>query len=801
MPRLFDDLRWALRSLLKTPVFTATAVLILALGIGANAAIFSLVDRTLLRPLPFREPDRLMAVWESVPARDAFPNPLSVPDFLDWQREAGQFEGMAAVYNDGVNLTGDQEPMIVPAGRISWNFFSVIGVGPVLGRGFLPEEDRAEGPKAVILSHEFWTRRFGADPGLLGRSIRLDGLDTQVVGILPPGFRFQHYLNSAQILLPAAFPKNRIAVRGAHFMGAVGRLKPGATRASAEQELKGIAARLATAYPDTNKNFTARLVPLQDQVVVNARQTLLVLAGAVVCVLLIACANLMNLMLARAARRQREMAIRAALGAGPATLVWTALAESLVLGLLGGAVGLLLARWTLSGLATVLGPAAAGPGPLTLDLRLVLFTFGLSVGASLVFGVVPAMKVEGLRLADSLKEGKGSGTSTHPRLRGLLVASETALATALLIGAGLMLRSFLHLQAVDPGFRADHVLIAQVVLPPYKYTDPAARAAFVKEFVARLGAAPGVVSAGVNDTPPLMGSTSSSSYDVAGKETVDGQEAIHHCITPGYFRTMGIPILQGRDLEPGETGAVVISEAMARREFPHGNPLEGRISLDRQSDPFLPVVGVVGNVRHQSLANEAEPEMYFPALDTRPGDGLRVFSVVLRTVPAPEALLPVLRNTLREMDPDLPLGNARPMDAALVRDRKGAQSRSILLGTFAGLALLLAGVGIFAVVNFLTALRTREIGVRMAMGAQVRDVLNLVVGQGLRMTLAGVAVGLAAALALGRTVASQLVGVSPWDPSTLGSVAVLLAGVGALACLLPALKAARVDPMVALRNE
>ncbi|BDU74262.1 ABC transporter permease [Mesoterricola silvestris] len=802
MRPILDDLRRALRSLLQTPGFTAIAVLILALGIGANAAIFSLVDRVLLQPLPFPDSGRLVAVWGAVPVRDRSDNPLSAPDFLDWQRDAGQLEGMAALANDSLNLTGDLEPEDVPTARVSWNFFRVVGVHPALGRDFTPEEDRAEGPKAVILSHEFWTKRFGADPGLVGRSIRLSGLDTTVVGIMPKGFRFTHRIGGTSILVPIAFSREQLDQRGSHFLGAVGRLKPGASAASCEADLKRVAAGLASAYPDSNRNFTARVVPLKEQMVVNARGTLLVLTGAVAFVLLIACANLMNLMLARSARRQREMAIRAALGAGPGALVWSALAESLVLGLMGGAAGLFLGRWTLNGLVAVLGSSRIGIERMPLDARVLLFTLALSLAASLLFGLLPALNAERLHLADSLKEGKGTGTASHPRLRGLLVASETALATALLIGAGLMLRSLIHLQSVDPGFRPDHVLVARISLPRYKYPDVNVRNAFMGELQRKLEATQGIAAVGINDTPPLLGSTSSSSYDVGGEETVDGQEALNHHITPGYFKAMGIPVLQGRDIAPNEAGTMLVNEAFARKHFPRGNALEGRVSMDRREEPFLSIVGVVGDVRHSSLAQGARPEMYFP-MASLTGEGFPIpsFLVVLRTVPDPAGMIPVLKRVLHEVDPDLPLGRPRTMETVLNQDRQEAQARSILLGSFAGLALLLAAVGIYAVVTFLTAQRTREIGVRMAMGAQVRDVLTLVVGQGLRMALAGIAGGVVISLAMGRVLDAQIAGVRSWDPATFALVAGLLALVGAAACLLPALRAARVDPMVALRNE
>ncbi|BDU78588.1 ABC transporter permease [Mesoterricola sediminis] len=794
-------LRWALRSLRRSPGFAITAVLILALGIGANTAIFSLVDRVLLQPLPFPAADRLVSIEGANPARGRAINPLSAPDFQDWQRMGTQLEGMAGVDNTVLTYTGGGEPALVPAGQVSWNFLGLLRVQPVLGRDFLPEEDREAAPRVALLTHEFWMRTFGGDPALVGRSIRLDGLDTQVVGILPPGFRFPHRIGSARILVPLSLTKEQLGQRGNHFMGAVGRLKPGATVASCAQDLRAAAARLETAYPDTNLHFTANVVPLKDRVVLGSRGTLLVLMGAVGCVLLIACANIMNLMLARSAGRQREMAIRAALGAGPMELVRSAFAESLVIGLLGGAAGLLLARWTLAGLVGLLGSLVPGLRQPSLGAGPVAFTLGLSLAAALLFGLMPAFNLRNMRLADFLKEGKGGGGSTHPRLRGLLVASETALATALLVGAGLMLRSFQHLSTVDPGFKADHLLAARFTLPAYKYGEAARRMALLDGLLQRIRQSPGVVAASANDTTPFLGSTRTSSYSLKGR-TDDALEAIHHQVSSGYFAAMGIPVLQGRDLAPFETNACVVSQALARRDFPGGDVLQGAVSVAGDSGPFLPIVGVVGTVRHDGLALAPRPEVYFPAAYAQgPGANMARFALLVRTTTAPSAMAGVLRNAVRELDPDLPVGAILTMEEAVASDRDAARSRSLLLGAFAGLALLLAGVGIYAVINFLTALRTREIGVRMALGAQVGSVLGLVLGQGLRMALGGIAAGVALSLVLGRFLESLIVGVRPWDLSTFGLVTAGLALVCAAACLLPALKAARVDPLVALRDE
>lgn len=802
MSALLEPLRRALGTLARSPGFTAVAVFVLALAIGANVAIFSLVDRFLLRPLPFPEASRLVVASSWVPRDGNNVNTVSAPDFLDWQREARGLEGLAALDATAMTLTGAARPELLQGARVSWNFFAVLGVNPVLGRSFLPEEDRQGGAPVVILTHELWTSRFGADPSLVGRSIRLDGQDRLVAGVLPPGFRFPSWISGSRFFVPMAFAQRDLQSRGNHFLQVVGRMRKGVTLASCGEEIKGIADRLAAAYPETNRNFSASVIPLQEQAVRNRRPTLLVLFLGVAFVLLIAVANLMNLTLARAAKRQKEMAIRAALGAGPLALVWHSLAESLLLALAGGALGLLLRQWLQQGLLHALGGAAQGTAPAPPDGRVLLFTLAVSLGSALLFGLLPALRTEGRRPADALKEGRGSAAAAHPRLRGILVVTETALATALLVAAGLMIRTFVRLQSVDPGFRPDHLLVTRISLPAYKYQDVKARSAFMLELQRRLEALPGVAAAAVNDTAPLQGTTSSTSFDVRGQEPADSPEAIDHHVSPGYFKAMGIPLLRGRDLLPGETDSVVVSESLARRLWPGVDPLSGAVSWDRKNQPFLNVVGVVGDVRHVSLAEPPREELYFPlAFDPEGASGERGYFVLLRGTAAPRTLIPFLEGALHDLDPDLPAGNPRPMAESLDRDREGAQARGLLLGSFAALALVLAGVGIYAVVHFLTALRTREIGVRMALGARVEDILRMVLWQGVRMVLGGVAAGAAVSLVAGRLLEAQIFGVRSWDPVTFLAVATVLGSVGLLACLPPALRAARVDPLRALRSE
>lgn len=800
MTMLIDDLKWALRSLWKTPAFTALAVLILALGIGANAAIFSLVDRTLLRPLPYPEPERLVAVWESVPEKNWLREPFSGPDFADWSRGSTQLEGMAALASSSMNFTGQSEPERLLAGRVSWNFFTVVGVRPALGRGFLAEEDTDGGARVAVLSHDLWARRFNLDPSLVGRSLQLNGEDWLVVGIMPKGFQFDHQVGRSDLFVPMALSKRLSTSRGAHFMPVVGRLKPGATAASAQAEFTSIAKRLEQAYPNENKGMTAKVVPLRDELVKDSKNTLLVLLGAVGFVLLIACANVMNLMLARGARRERETAIRAALGATRWRLMRQGLTESSLLGLTGGVLGLMLAWWTLAGFKASLG--LQGPDTATLEPRVLAFTFVLALATALLAGLMPALHYQDGNLGLALKEGaKGSGGKAHHRLRGLLVALEMAMATALLIGSGLMLRSLWNLQAVNPGFRSEQVLTASVGLPTFRYPTAEARITFTRNLLRRVADIPGVLAVGANDTLPLAGSTRGSSYDVEGM-TLDSPDAVDHAVSPGYFKTMGIPFLQGRDFDPAGDSSAIVSERFAQRHWPDGEVLGKRISTTGPGGPWKTIVGVVGNVRHSALALPPEPEMYLSMLETPPDYApLQGFTLVLKTAAAPATFIPALKQALRETDPSLPLGNPRTMAKLVERSSQDTRTRGTLLTAFAVLALGLAGVGIYGVISFITGGRTKEIGVRMALGAQVGDVLRLVIGQGLRMVLVGLAVGLAVALALGRYMETLMVGVKPRDPATLLGAVGLLLGVGVLACLLPAWRAAQIHPSSALRND
>jgi putative ABC transport system permease protein len=802
MNALREELAWALRSLWKTPGFTGLVVLILGLGIGANSAIFSLVDHALLRPLPYPHPERLVAVWQCRPEKGWLRQGFAGADFADWCRESTQLEGMAALSTRSMNLSGSAEPQELCAGRVSWNFFQVVGVYPRLGRGFLPPEDVADGPRVAVLSHGLWARRFGSDPGMVGRSLRLDGEDWLVVGIMPRGFQFDHQLRQCDLYVPLALERRLRTDRGAHFLSAVGRLRPGATAASAQAELEGVAARLAQAFPESNRGVTARVYPLQEELTRDHRHTLLLLMGAVALVLLIACANVMNLMLARSSRRERDTAIRAALGATRWRLACQGLLESALLGLAGGAAGLMLANFTLAGFRASLGLQGPEARSGLADFRVLAFALLLALATALAAGLVPAFQHQDRRLGQALKEGsRGTGGRAQHRLRGLLVALEMAIATALLVGSGLMLRSLWHLHALDPGFRSERVLVAQVGVPAFRYPTGESRITYTRNLLRRVADLPGVQAVGASDTLPMGGSTTGSVYSVEGL-VLDDPVALDHRVSPGYFQAMGIPFLRGGDFSPSSEATAIVNESFARRHWADGDALGRRISVEGSGGPWKTILGVVGDVRQEALNAPPEPEIYFSMLELPPVHApLSGFSLVLRTAGRPQSWIPALKQALRESDPELPVGNPRTMDELVRRSGRETRSRSALLTGFALLALGLAGAGIYGVISFITAGRTREIGVRMALGARPEDVLGLVLGQGLRMILLGLVLGLGAALALGRVLESLLVGVEPRDPATLVAAAGVLLAVGVLACLGPALRAARVPPATALRDE
>jgi putative ABC transport system permease protein len=804
------DVRYGVRMLWKNPGFTAVAVVALALGIGANSAIFSVVNTVLLRPLPYKEPERLVMVWED-DAKHGFPNDTpAVANYVDWRNQNQVFEGMAATADQSFNLTGEGEPERFDGKRVSANFFSLLGVEPQFGRAFMPEEDVPGANRVVVLSHGLWQRRFGSDPGVVGKSITLNGEGHTVVGVMPADFQFLS--KDVGMWVPIAFTPQQLASRGGHYLEVVARLKPGVTVERAQAEMSTIAARLQQQYPDQNTDLGATVVSLHEEVVGNIRPALLVLLGAVGFVLLVACANVANLLLARAAVRQKEIALRTALGASRLRLIRQFLTESVLLAALGGVVGLLLSVWGVTLLKSFIPENISQVKAITVDARVLGFTLLVTLLTGLVFGLAPAAQASKFNLNETLKEGGRDAAAARGsnRVRGLLVVGEVAVSLVLLVGAGLLINSFLRLRHVDPGFRTDNLLTMSVVLPQQKYPDQARRSAFYADMIRRVEALPGVRSAGVTNWIPLVRQGDSIGVTIEGQPApVPGQGKMPvlmtRVVSPHYFSTMGIQLLQGRVFEEGRDRVdspcvVVIGEAVARKYWPNENPLTKRIVPGRPQTPedWCQVVGVVKDVRQTDLSAEPKPQMYVPY---EQAGFFAPRHLVVKTEGDPLALAGSVRKTVWEVDRDQPVSNVSTMEGVLSESIARQRFSTLLLGVFAGVALVLAAVGIYGVMSYSMAQRTREIGIRMALGAQKWDVLKLAVGQGLRLVAVGVAVGLAGALALTRVMTSLLYGVSATDPATLVIISLVLVAVALLASYIPARRAAKVDPLIALRYE
>jgi len=808
MQSLLQDLRYAFRLLAKSPAFTAIAILTLALGIGANTAIFSVVNAVLLRPLAFRNPARLVIVAEKSP----FPTiSTSYENYVDWRDQSRSFESMEATRGTGMSLTGAGEPELLLARMATAGLFPLLGVEAHMGRTFLPEEDRAGGAPVALLSYGLWQRRFGGSREIIGKAVTLSSQPYTVVGVLPAGFQI---LQPADVFVPfkpwaATLPDDRNWHPG---IIAVARLKPGVPREQARAEMIGITKRLEQQYPDFNTGTSADVVGLQEQMVQNVRPALILLLGAVSLVLLIACVNVANLLLARAASRGKEVAIRTAMGAGRARVVRQLLTESVLLSLGGGLLGLFLAWASLGPLLKISAGSVPQVIPIELDRSVLFFTFLISLVTGLVFGIVPALRTAGLDLRGTLNENSRGSTSGpgHHRLRGVLVASEMALAVLLLVGSGLLLRSFSRLQDVPPGFQSDHLLVADIPLSQTAYAKPEQRYQFFDRLVERAKVLPGVRSAGAASFLPVSGGGSIIHFNIAGhppKTPHDYVAAGYRTVTPNYLETLGVPLLQGRLLTPADnekTPAVaVINASMAKTHFAGENPLGKRIQLGTAPDkdvPTMEIVGVVGDVR-PGLGVDPQTEMYLPY---RQADlVLPVFqlSLVLRTAASPQLQTSALRSALAEIDPNQPLVNVRTMEDNIATTVAQPRFRTWLIGIFAAVALVLAAVGVYGVMSYTVTQRTSEIGIRVTLGAQPEDVFKIVVGEGLRLALAGVGVGIVAALAMTRVLQSFLYGVSAYDPPTFFAVALLLTIVAVAASFFPARRATLVDPMVALRYE
>jgi putative ABC transport system permease protein len=804
MGTIFQDIRYGIRSLGKHPGFTAIAVITLALGIGANTAIFSVVNAVLLRPLPFDDPERIVWVWDTQPQLST--TPAALPDFIDWKEQNRSFEHLAAYQSGNMFLDAGDGSSATRVGLVTPEMFSVFHVSPILGRTFSAEETQPERFRVAVLSHSMWQNRFGSDPNVSGRTIELSGAAYTIIGVMPAGFS---YPDRAEIWRPLVIDPAKLD-RGPHYLHVVGRLKPGVTLTQAQADMSTIAARLSQQYREKNAGHGVKLEPLTNVVVGDIGLALYVLLGAVGFVLLIACANLANLMLARVGARQKEIAVRTALGASRLRIVRQLLTESIMLAIGGGVVGLLLAIWAVSWVVSLSADTIPRVHEISVDPRMAGFTLLVSVVTGVLFGLAPAIQVSRPDLTDALKEsGRGTAGHRRNRLRSALVVSEVALSLVLLVGAGLMIRSFAKLNQVDPGFKPAQVMTLGVTLLRSKYPEDEQVAQLYSQIFERAANAPGVLSAGAISDLPLTGSNISDSFTIEGRPPIAKEaepSTEYHVVTPRYFESMGIPLLSGRDVAPTDTrqspNVVVINDVFARRHFAGENPLGHRLRLQGQErDPLL-IVGVVSNVRNIGLDEQPTPEAYVPFLqDPLFPTYQRSMTIVARTKSDPGAIAGTLRAALPSVDKSLPVYALKPMTEHLRDSLARRRFNLILLSIFSGVALALAAVGIYGVISYGVTQRTHEMGIRMALGAQPRDVLKLVVRQAMMLALAGVGIGLLASWALTRLMKGLLFGVSVTDPMTFVAIALLMTLIALLACLIPARRATKVDPLVALRYE
>jgi putative ABC transport system permease protein len=801
---LWQDLRYGARMFLKQPGFTLIAVLTLALGIGANTAIFSVVNAVLLQPLSYAEPERLVWLWDTLPQLPTAPT--SLPEFLDWRGQNQSFEHLAAFQRGSMFLDTGDGTQDTPVGLVTPETFALFRVSPILGRTFTDEETLPGRFRVAVIGQAMWQSRFGSDPNALGQTIELNGAPYTIIGVMPEGFSFP---NGAELWRPLPIDPNQLD-RGPHYLRVVGRLKPVVTLAQAQAEMSTLAARLSEQHPEKNAGHGVKLDLLRDVVVGDIGPALFILLGAVGFVLLIACANVANLLLARVGVRQKEIAVRTALGASRPRIMWQLFTESMMLSVGGGAAGLLIAIWGVKWLVSMGPNTIPRVHEIAVDPRVVGFTLLISAATSLLFGLAPALQASRPDLTDALKEGgRSSAGRARNRLRSVLVISEVALSLVLLIGAGLMIRSFAKLNQVDPGFNPAEVLTVGVTLLPNKYPEEERVASFYSELLEQVASTPGVVSAGAISDLPLLGSNTNDNFTIEGHPPVAKQEepiTEYHVVTPRYFEAMGIPLLAGRDFAGTDTkqapNVVVINEAFARRHFAGESPLGHRIRLQGQErDPLL-IVGVVGDVRQLGLDEQPVPEAFVPFLqDPLSKTYQRSMTIVACTKSDPGSVAGSLRAALTSLDKSLPVYDLKPMTEYLRDSLARRRFNLILLIAFAGVALVLAAIGIYGVISYGVTQRTHEIGIRMALGAEKSDVLRLVVRQGMIMALIGVAIGVLASLALTRLMESLLFGVSVTDPLTFTVIALLLTSVALLACFVPARRASKVDPLIALRSE
>ncbi len=799
----WQDLRYGARMLIKKPGFTLIAVFTLALGIGANTAIFSVVNAVLLRPLPYPDPDQLVRVWETDAKSHQEKSTASFPCLRDWREQSQSFAQIAAYEHESFILTGGDEPERVVGLSVSANFFQTLGVKPALGREFLAEEDKYGGQRVVIVSHGLWQRRFAGDQQVIGRTMTINSKTHTVIGVLPPGVEYPELRR--EVWTPLALDPNRMEERGGHFLNVIARLKPGVSVQSAQAEMDAIARRLEQQYPDNNTNVGVLIMSLHGHLVGDVRRALLVLLGAVGFVLLIACANVATLLLARATARQKELAIRTALGASRGQLVRQLMIESVLLACLGGGAGLLLAFWGIDLLVAAIPGGIHNVKAVGLDSAVLGFTMTVSLVTGLIFGLAPALRGSNIDLNESLRDGmRGmTGSLRHQRLRNAFVVIEIALAMMLLAGGGLLIKSFWQLRQIRPGFDPERVLTLQLNLPETRYADEKQQNAFVTQTLERLAALPGVTAVGATTELPFTGSRTSSSIQIEGRAPLPrGQDlrADRRTVSADYFKAMGIPLLRGRGFTARDNAEsprlAIINEQAMRRFFPNEDPLGKQLIMQRNIK--FEIVGVVGDVKHGDLIEETRPEIYTHTLQ----GSLRTWmDVAVRTAGDSEKLIASVRSAIRAVDPDQPVYNVLTMRQRLARSIATSRFNALLLGVFAAVAMILAATGIYGVMSYTVTQRTHEIGVRLALGAQRSNLLALVIRQGMRVALIGVGAGLISALALARLMTGLLYQVGMADPLTFTVVTVLLSAVALLACYVPARRATKVDPMIALRCE
>ncbi len=799
METLFKDIRYGVRSLLKRPGFTVVAVMTLALGIGANTAIFSVVNTVLLRPLPYRDAKNIVAIWQNNAKAGVARNDVSPANFLDWQDQSRSFASIAGVEPFGFSMIGNGEPEQFRAWLVTTGFFETLGTNAIRGRTFTAQDYQPGNERVVVIGYALWQRRFGGDQNLVGQKLTLNGQPFTVVGVMPPEFQLPA---DREVWAPRVLRESDRTLRGATYWNVVARLKPGVTIGQAHDEMNAIAARLASQYPDTNGGVGATLVSLPEQLTGNVRSALWLLLGAVGFVLLIACANVANLLLVRGAERHREFAIRSALGAARIRLIRQLLTESVLLALLGGVGGMLVATWGVRAIVSLNSAKIPRIEHVGMDIRVLVFAIGVSLFTAVLFGLIPAAQFSRPDLRSTLNDRGAATGSSRNWIRNSLVVAEVAVALVLLTGAGLLVRSFVSVTSVDPGFEKDRVLALQVFLRRNLTTEQVTK--FYDQALEKTAAVPGVQSAALVASPPFINLEQDAPFTIQGQPAPPkGSEptAFYTEVSPDYLNVLSVPLSRGRFFtkfdQNDSTPVVVVNQTMARRYFPNEDPVGKQLTIAFDHPETREIVGVVGDVLHSGLDTNARPEMFVPYWQSPTPQ----MTFIVKTRPEASGLLASVKTAIREVNPNQTFAKTATMEELVNESLKQRRFNLFLLVSFAGLALVLAGIGVYGSINYSTRQRTHEIGLRLALGAQTSDVLRLIVGHGLALSLTGVAIGLVASFALTRLMSGLLFGISATDPLTFVSISLLLISIGFVASWIPARRATKVDPLVALRYE